>query len=353
MAIYLDANVLWPWLHFTEPERLAISIVAHQLGQEVLVPEIAVIEAEEELRRRIEEELEKLWGAERGLQRILGEEVGVELEPGVDVDRHIERWRGRLEGFATVLPLSGEDAMEAFRREIEGRRPARPRQKGKHGAGGRDAAVWLTIVGDHLGRGEPGHLISADRKAFADEEGGLHRDLSSELSDAGGEQMDYHSDAGGLIETLGETGPSRPLDAQAVLERAREPVEAAAVDSRELAHAVWSEIRGDLRHRIQIEESDLLEISGQRRYEQGSDGVLAVDTRWRLVARLLWQDRDTDEPSMWGSYDGLVVTGDVQLLIEERGGELGAVEVLGAQFKSRTTLSVGADDRLLTIESFD
>jgi len=353
MAIYLDANVLWPWLHLTEPERLAISIVAHQLGQEVLVPEIAVFEAEAELRRRIEEELDKLWGAEAGLQRILGVEVGIVVEPDIDIDRHLERWRARLEGFATVLPLDGEDAEQAFGREIEGRRPARPREKGKHGGGCRDAAVWLTILRDHLGRTEPGHLISGDRKAFADATDDLHPDLFRELEDAGAVPIDFYPSAGGLIGTLGEVGPARDLDALALVAIARSPVESAAADSRELAHAVWSESTKDLRYRVRIEEADLLEISGQRRYEQGEETVLSLDTRWRLVARLFWQHADTDEPSMWSSYEGVVISADIQLLVEERGGEPGAVEVLGAQFKSRKRLSIRSDDSLFVIEDFD
>jgi hypothetical protein len=41
MAIYLDANVIWSWKAFTEPERLAVTILADQLGQEVFVPSIA------------------------------------------------------------------------------------------------------------------------------------------------------------------------------------------------------------------------------------------------------------------------------------------------------------------------
>lgn len=352
MAIYLDANVLWPWLHLTEPERLAISIVAHQLGQEVLVPEIAVFEAEAELRRRIEEELDRLWGAEAGLQRMLGEDVGIVLEPGIDIDGHLERWRARLEGFATVLPLDGGDAEQAFGREIEGRRPARPREKGKHGGGGRDAAVWLTILRDHLGRAEPGHLISGDRKAFAEATGELHPDLRRELDDAGAEPIDFYPGAGGLIETLGEVGAARDLDAQALFEIARGPVESAASDSRELSLAVWSENTKDLRHRVQIEEADLLAISGQRRYEQGEESVLSLDTRWRLVARLLWQDAETDEPSMWASYEGVAISADVQLLVVERGGEPGAVEVLGAQFSSSKTLSIRSDDSLFVIEEF-
>jgi hypothetical protein len=164
MAIYLDANVLYPWLRFTEPERLAVSIVAHQLGQEVLVPSVAVLEAEEDLRRRLEEELGKLDSAKAGLERIMGESVEVFPEPIPDVDEQLEVWRERLEEFATIVPLTNDDAHLALRREIEGRRPARPREKGKHGAGGRDAAVWLTLLRDHRERARRGTFSPAIRK---------------------------------------------------------------------------------------------------------------------------------------------------------------------------------------------
>ena len=45
MAIYFDASLLRPWRSFTEPSCLAVSIVAHQLSQEVYVPPIAAREA--------------------------------------------------------------------------------------------------------------------------------------------------------------------------------------------------------------------------------------------------------------------------------------------------------------------
>jgi hypothetical protein len=53
-------NALWPWRTFTETDRLAVSIVARQLDQDVFVPWIAAREAEEEYRRSLQEAVDEL-----------------------------------------------------------------------------------------------------------------------------------------------------------------------------------------------------------------------------------------------------------------------------------------------------
>lgn len=350
MAIYLDANVLWPWLSFTEPERLAVSIVAYQLKQEVLVPAVAVLEAEEELRRRIELEVAKLDSAQQGLERVLGEEVEITPEPMPDADTHLEMWRRRLEEFATVLPLSNEDAELALHREIEGRRPARPREKGKHGAGGRDAAVWLTVVRDHLARKEPGHPVSGDRKAFADAQAQLHPTLSAEVRKGGGRTIDYYSEVAQLVKTLGQTAPSRSIDVATLPQLAGRAIALALGDSMEIPHAIWSDLHPNLRYRTEVTSAEALAALSQRRYLQGNDGVLALNTRWKLVVDALWQSRDTDSPQTWSVIDKIEVSGQVQLLIEERGGELGAAEMIGAQFSSPRTLYLEPDGSVVSME---
>jgi hypothetical protein len=342
--------VLWPWLSFTEPERLAVSIVAHQLKQNVLVPAIAVFEAEEELRRRIEQEIAKLDSAQQGLERVLGEDVDIIPEPSPDADTHIEKWRMRLEEFATVLPLSSEDADLALRREIEGRRPARPREKGKHGAGGRDTAVWLTIIRDHLAREEPGHLVSGDQKAFAGAQGQLHPALSMEVREGGGCTIDYYNEVAQLVKTLGQTAPSRSIDAATLPQLAGRTIATALRDSMEVPRAIWSDLHPTLRYRTEVTSAEALAVLSQRRYLQGDDGVLALNTHWEVAVDALWQSRDTDSPQTWSVIDKIELSGEVQLLIEEREGELGAAEMIGAQFSSPRTLSLEPDGSVVSME---
>ena len=69
MAIYLDANMLWSWRTFTEPDRSALSVVARQLGQEIYVPGIAAREAEERYRRLLGEALDTIESALPELSR--------------------------------------------------------------------------------------------------------------------------------------------------------------------------------------------------------------------------------------------------------------------------------------------
>lgn len=162
VGIYLDANVLWPWRSLTEPDRLALSIVAHQLEQGIFIPWVVVREAEEDYRRTLQASLDALDKSEREVEALFGTEVRTHVEPRPDVDGVLATWRRRLEEFATVLPLHPEDAIAAFEREIVGTPPAKGREPHKPGRGGRDVAIWLTVARHHSKGTEEGHLVSAD-----------------------------------------------------------------------------------------------------------------------------------------------------------------------------------------------
>ncbi len=349
MAIYLDANLLWSWLRFTEPERLAVSIVANQLGQEVLVPSVAVAEAEEDLRRRIQEELSKLDSAKAGLERIMHENLEIFPEPMPVIDEQLEVWRERLEEFATILPLTDEDAQLALRREIEGRRPARPREKGKHGAGGRDAAVWLTLLRDHRERGEPGHLLSGDKKAFSDGKDTLHPDLVREVELEGGEEITYYNDAAKLIEQVGEQGPHRDLDLPSLQSLAFNSIQSGLRHSPLPPRALWIEQDPELRYSTEISKAELLEVVSQHRYVRDDRAVLAVNSRWRLEVDSFWQRRDTEMPGTWSGVGGNMIDAELQLLIEEDLGELRATELIGAELTSSASLSMMSDGSIISI----
>jgi hypothetical protein len=349
VAIYLDANLLFPWLRFTELDRLAISIVAHQLKQEILVPSIAVTEAEEDLRRRLEGQLEKLDSAKEELERITGEVIDVFPEPMPNIDEQLTLWRERLEGFATVLPLTGDDAQLALRREIEGRRPARPREQGKHGAGGRDAAVWLTLLRDHCSRDEPGHLVSGDKKAFADEAGALHPELADEVDHGDGHQLFYYKDAAALIERLGERGPTVELDPTAVQSLAFHPIRAALKLSPLPPRALWMELDPQLRYSTEVTAAQLTEILSQHRYVRGDQAVLAVNCRWRLTVASWWQPRDADQPGSWAGIGENHIDAELQLLVEEEAGNLRSAELIGAELRSEASLAKMEDGSIISI----
>jgi hypothetical protein len=96
VAIYLDANILWSWRTFNEVDRLALSIVAHQSGQAVRLPEIAAREAEEHYRRTFVDAVERHENAAQDLAAKFDQEIDVLLEPTPWVPDAVERWRQRL-----------------------------------------------------------------------------------------------------------------------------------------------------------------------------------------------------------------------------------------------------------------
>ena len=155
MAIYLDANILWSWRTFDELDRVAVSIVAAQTQQRVLVPTIAAEEAEANLTRSLES-IEAEWDA--AVARLTdGFTIQyVYVEPVPSVERQVAAWRTRLQEFASPLPVDDGLALEALKREAWGTPPARrligDRGNDKGCRGARDAAIWLAIVRDHTAR---------------------------------------------------------------------------------------------------------------------------------------------------------------------------------------------------------
>ena len=70
----LFRSVLWSWRTFAAADRLALSIVAHQLGQAVFIPSIAMREAEERYRRDLETIVERFERTQSDIER---SELGV------------------------------------------------------------------------------------------------------------------------------------------------------------------------------------------------------------------------------------------------------------------------------------
>lgn len=182
MAIYLDANILYPWRSFTELDRVALSIVARQLGQEIYVPEVVAREARAHYRRSLQAAEAAFDAASAHLDRKFGQHFDPILEPAPDIDERLDTWERGLRELATVLPLHADDARAAFEREIDGKKPAKLRpEEDSGGGGGRDAAIWLTILRDLATREEDGYLLSTNHRDFG-QAGGLHPDLAEEAA---------------------------------------------------------------------------------------------------------------------------------------------------------------------------
>ncbi len=69
VAVYLDTNVLYGWTTFTALNRLAISIVAGQLNQPLVLPQI-VADEEAQLGRELQSAVDSYAAAERALQAL-------------------------------------------------------------------------------------------------------------------------------------------------------------------------------------------------------------------------------------------------------------------------------------------
>jgi len=336
VAIYLDASVLRSWRSFTDASCLAVGIVAHQLRQEILVPTIAAREAEEGHRRALGETLEEFWSAHGQLQARFEEEIPLDLDPRPDVDQRVELWRRRLEEFATVVPLEGPDAHEALEREITGRRPAQPRERKKPGRGGRDAAIWLSIARHHAGTGEEGHFLARDPKAFSGGDGKLHPDLAAELG--GGKPLRLYESIESFVERLGSTAVPHELALETLAEYASEALKQAIEAGGEADHAMWDNLNPNFRFKTRIDGLIPTAVSAQRRYELGEDAIVLVESQWELQIAPGFQERNTDQPSLWSRIEKLDACAQVQLFLEEREGRFHSAQILTVEITSNTSL---------------
>jgi hypothetical protein len=338
VAIYLDASILRAWRSFTDASCLAVGIVAHQLGQQIFVPAIAAREAEEGYRRALTEALEDFWRGHWQLESCFEGEFPLDLDPWPDIDQRVELWRRRLEEFATVMPLEGSDAHEALEREITGRRPAQPRERKKPGRGGRDAAIWLSVVRHHAGAGEEGHFLARDPKAFSDGYGKLHPDLATEL---GGENsLKLYESIVSFVEKLGSTAVPHELALETLAEHASEALKQAIEAGSEADHAMWDGLNPDFRFKTRVDGLIPTAVSAQRRYELGEDAIVLVKSQWELQIACGFQERNTDQPSLWSMIEKLDASAQVQLFLEEREGRFHSAQILTVEITSKTGLSL-------------
>jgi hypothetical protein len=345
VAIYLDANVLWPWRTFTEPDRLALSIVAHQLGQAVFVPWVVAREIEEDYRRTLQAALDSLARDECELEALFGTEINVDAEPWPDIADALGVWRRRLSEFATILPLDASDAVGAFEREITGRRPAKKREANKPGRGGRDAAIWLTVVRHHFAGDESGHFLSSDGD-MSDANSQLHPGMQADI--ATGHELRVYKNINAFLALLGTSSPGRfatredlkGLDTRAIGEWLNHSIE--------IPKAVWIDLDPSFEYSSVVTEARPVEILSQDRYAQADNAVIVVNARWELDVECCYRERGTKEPA-WSTIRGMEVTAEIQMFIEERDAAFRRPQVIGAQVSSAESLFFHNDGTVVSI----
>jgi hypothetical protein len=336
VAIYLDANILWSWRTFEEVNRLALSIVAHQIGQQVFVPEVAAREAEETYRRSLQTAIARYDTAMHELRRKFDEDFAAVLEPQPCVPAAVDGWKTRLAELADVIPTEPVDAVEALEREIVGRAPAKARAKEQPGAGARDAAIWLTVLRHHREMDEPGAFITKNSEDFA-KDGELKPALRAELE--GYEQpLTVYLSLERFIESLGQ-----PTDGPEIgLEELRQLAEPTLKDTLEhrpdVSAAYWNRLEPHLRYATRLKTAQPIRIRAQHRYEREGEAVSLVDAEWELLVEPCFQDVDTETPETWTCLEGsLEVTARIQLFVPERDARERA-ELITGRWSSRTSL---------------
>lgn len=173
-AVLFDTNVLPVSRNLRTPLWQTIRKLCQAAGVRVVLPEIVVAESANLRRARLSPATDAFVKSMRGLAKL------VELEPVYvpDVDSICEEWESELRDAFDVVEVHGDDAASALTREARRVRPAR------EGRGGRDSAIWLTVLRlatshDHV------IFVSNNTKDFAHKGEGLHPDLEDECAKAG------------------------------------------------------------------------------------------------------------------------------------------------------------------------
>jgi hypothetical protein len=319
MAVYLDANVLCRWAR-VGLEAAALRLVAtYELRQPLLVPSLAISEAEHFHRRQVERLLKERRDADRHLSAYLETPLG---QVDLNVDDVIARWRAAVVARVQTIEVSGEHAAEALTREVLRRAPAREGADGS-GEGARDAAIWVAVLRNHVDaeRPEPSHFISADKhfnKAH------VQRELLNELPD-GAPPFHFHGSVAGFLRSTGHEqvhGAERVPD-----DEIRERVIRLANVVVEPSNLIPSAIFG-FDHRYwyssQLHGLEFLGSGDQWRFVapegdtvlDGSRAFTLVESRWRIEADCYRWPADSD-PSNAEGVEGAVLEGTLQVFLPE------------------------------------
>lgn len=136
--------------------------------------------------------------------------------PAVSHSRdHVRRWENLYRRSCEELPLSGESAREALRREVHRIRPAK--ESGKSATGSRDAAIWLATV--DYARKYPGtttYFVSSNPHDFGPDD-----QLFPELQDdvrAAGVRVEYLSSLNTVLDRFGQRKSVPAAEAEEAVE---------------------------------------------------------------------------------------------------------------------------------------
>jgi hypothetical protein len=334
MAIYLDANLLYSWRTFSEVERIALSIVAQQIHQPLVVPAVAAWEAEAHYRRSLESAVSDLKRAHRAAtDAFRGADVPALAD--LDIDARVTRWAEELGQIATIIPLDPADAAEAYRREAFGIAPGKRRTNDKGedvgGKGGRDAAIWLTVVRDHRGRNEEGHFVSKNTSDFG-KTSDLNAALKSDLADVGHSLNNYGS-LDDFLAFLGNPRRDYAISLEELNERLPRTLRVVLPVTTHIPRAIFGSDYDweGFRYVTEIKEARATKVLASRRYEQEDAAITVINALCELVVDCVRLPADEAVGPYFG-YESVRVAGSVQAYVPD--GDERLAQVISARFEA-------------------
>lgn len=280
------------------PLLAALLRVAALRDLQVVLPALVATESVSARRRSAEAALAKTRSALTLLQKAFGTAAPDYYLPGVSVA--VERWEDDLKHRCTVLPLHGDDAIEALSREAYRRAPARSTSDDS-ATGARDAAIWLTAARWHRENdGTTTYFVSSNTRDFADtnEQHKLRAELLLDLADCA-ESFYYFPSLAAAIEALADETAELLAPEEALTSASAVGAEGCI---EELVRASWPRENVPLDLRLEL-------LSARETHAFIVDGT--------RLARLTIAVRVTDEA------DAATTVGDARLWYQRTGTEPG------------------------------
>lgn len=325
-------------------ELLALSIIGDQLGQSIVVPELVLSESLAYYGRELDAIIENFEGAEEALLSAFETDY-VHTEPWPDRDERLNLWREQLLETLALLPLDPADAVAAFQREVAGVPPARKRIPKKPGVGGRDAAIWLSILRDHQQRDETGYFVTKNTSDFLEKDG-LKARLQEDVA-ALSHDLCVHSSIEVLREAVGTSASEIEVDAKTVTRRGLDAVRRGLRESLAVPRAVFSPLGGK-RFRTIVRTAEATDVHHAQRFARASESLSMIDAEWSLLVDGYYQEPEDEGESLWGVIKDIKLTGRLQLYLPDETSTREA-QLIGAQLQSNKAVTFAERSDLLLI----
>ncbi|MGJ5800448.1 PIN domain-containing protein [Streptomyces europaeiscabiei] len=297
-----------------------LSKLANATGNGLALPEMVMVEHLAHRRNKVVNLQDNL---RKAVDAISAEVTDARFYNGtVDVDAVIDDYRSRLEVvIKEVIKTPEAAAREALIREAERRAPAETRWDSKPGRGGRDVAIWLTVVDSAArNRRENYYFVSEDRAFGGDS--GLAPDLVRELKDyPSGEvrNLKYFPRVEGLLSHLAGEVAEFPGEPKISASRLVASAVAEAINNSDASNA-FGNAAGSVAPKARMyqysiptpQAVELLRVEKPSAYRMQGVGWAAFKAVWKLSTEVELEARNGDE----FVFEGLVsVTGPFETMI--------------------------------------